>query len=112
MPRGGVWGFWGLMCLHAGARNMKYCPKGGREEAMEKFDELSRRLERQGKTEDIKNLAQSEESRRLAAMVDAGAIEAAAKRGDEAALRNILSGLLSTNEGRKLAENVKKLMED
>ena len=42
---------------------------------------------------------------------EAEAVQKAAKSGDMAALQNILRGVLSTDEGRKLAESLKKAME-
>jgi len=78
---------------------------------MQNFEQLGKELERRGKAEDIKRLAQSEDSVKLAGMIDAGRIEQAAKSGDTEALRALLSSVLQTQEGRRLAENVRKMME-
>ena len=75
------------------------------------FEKLGRELQRQGKTEKLKSLADSEEGRAVSRMVDAEAVQKAAKSGDAAALKSILSQVLSTSEGKRLAESLKKAME-
>ena len=45
-------------------------------------------------------------------MIDPDAIERAAKSGDGAALQSILKDVLGTAEGRRLAESVRKMMEE
>ena len=75
------------------------------------FERIGRELERQGKAEKLKNLADSEEGKAISQMVDAEAVQKAAKSGDAAALKAILSQVLSTSEGQRLAENLKKAME-
>lgn len=75
------------------------------------FEKLGRELQRQGKTEKLKSLADSEEGRAVSRMVDAEAVQKAAKSGDAAALKSILSQVLSTSEGQRLAESLKKAME-
>lgn len=76
------------------------------------LENLGRELQRSGKADRIKQIAQSDEGQKLSQMLDTKAIEAAAKNGDNQALRSLLGQILSTEEGRKLAENVKKIMED
>ncbi len=78
---------------------------------MQNFEQLGKELERRGKAEDIKRLAQSEDSMKLAGMIDAGKMEQAAKNGDTEALRAMLASVLQTREGQRLAENVRKMME-
>lgn len=78
---------------------------------MQNFEQLGRELERRGKTEDIKRLAESEDGLKLAQMIDPQRMEDAARAGDGEALRALLSQVLSTGEGRRLAENVRKMME-
>jgi len=78
---------------------------------MQNFEKIGQELERMGKTEEIKRLAQSEAAQRLGRMVDAGAVEKAAKSGDGEALKRMLSQVLSTDEGKKLAESVTKMMQ-
>lgn len=79
---------------------------------MQNFEQIGRELERRGKTEAIKKLAESGDGQKLSRMIDQQAIERAAKSGDSAALHNILSQVLGTEEGRRLAENVRKMMQD
>lgn len=79
---------------------------------MQNFEQIGRELERRGKTEDIKRLAESSDGQKLSRMIDPQAIETAAKNGDGAALHSILSQVLGTEEGRRLAENVRKMMQD
>ena len=76
------------------------------------FEEMSRRLQQSGKADKIKQIAQSEHGARLSELVDAKAVEAAAKSGDNQALRSMLSQILSTEDGRKLAESIKKIMDE
>ena len=79
---------------------------------MENLESLSRELERSGKAEGIKKLAQSREGMKISQMVDRQTAESAAKSGDAAAMRNIISDVLSTEEGKRLAEELMKLMQD
>lgn len=79
---------------------------------MQNFENIGKELSRRGKTEDIKRIAESADGQRVSRMIDSKALEQAAKSGDNAALRNILSSVLSTDEGKRLAESVKKLMQD
>ena len=75
------------------------------------FEELGRELEKQGKTADIKRLAESEDGKRIGRMVDAGKLEKAAKNGDSRALREMLAGVLQTDEGKRLAESLRRLLQ-
>lgn len=79
---------------------------------MRGFENIGRELERQGKADGIKRLAESEDGMKVSRMIDAAAIENAAKIGDSAALRSILGSVLSTEEGKRLAESVKRFMKD
>ena len=80
--------------------------------AMQSFQELGRELERQGMTERIKALAESDDGQRLGRMVDTHAVEEAARTGDADALRRMLTQVLSTDEGKRLAENVRRMMQE
>ena len=79
---------------------------------MQNFEQLGKELERRGKTEEMKRLADSEDGKRLAGMIDPSRIEQAARSGDTETLRRMLSTVLSTREGKRLAENVRKMMEE
>ena len=77
---------------------------------MQNYEELGKELERRGKTEDIKRLAQSEDGLKISRMLDASEVESAARSGDSEAIRRMLSQVLSTDEGKRLAENLRKMM--
>ena len=70
---------------------------------MQSFEELSRELERRGKAEKLRALADSAAGWGLAA---------AAAGGDGKSLQRLLGGILSTPEGRQLLADVQKLMKD
>ena len=78
---------------------------------MQDFEQLRRELERQGKAEKLRALADSAEGQRVGKMVDPEKLSEAARTGDAAALKEMLSRVLGTAEGRALAENVRKMME-
>ena len=78
--------------------------------AMQNFETLSRELERRGKTEEIKKIAQSRDGQRISGMLDPQAIEKAG--GDTESLKNMLGKILETPEGKRLADSVRKMMED
>lgn len=77
---------------------------------MQNFERLGRELERRGKTPELRALAESEDGVRLAAMLDADRLTQAAKSGDGEALRTMLGSVLSTSEGKRLAERIRKMM--
>ena len=79
---------------------------------MQNFEALGRELERRGKTEQIRRLAESADGKSLGAMIDAEAVEKAARSGDGEALGRILRRVLSTGEGQRLAADIQKLMQD
>ncbi len=79
---------------------------------MQNFERLGEELTRRGKTDGLRALAESEDGARLAGMIDTAGIERAAKSGDSEALRAMLGSVLRTDEGRRLAEGIRKLMED
>ena len=78
---------------------------------MQNFDALGQELQRRGKTGELRALAESEDGARLAAMLDQRALERAAASGDGEALRAALGTGLRTEEGRRLAESIRKMME-
>lgn len=79
---------------------------------MQNFENIGRELQKQGKTDKLRSLAESADGQRLLGIIDASAVEKAAKSGDSAALRDIMSRVLSTAEGQRLAESVRQLMQD
>lgn len=78
---------------------------------MQDLEKLGRSLQESGKAEGIKALAESAEGQALGRRLDAKAIQDAARRGDSDALRAMLRQVLETDEGRRLADNVRRLME-
>ena len=68
-------------------------------------------VRKSGKKDRLKSLADSAEGRAVSRMLDPAAVEKAAKSGDTAALQSILSDVLSTDEGKRLAERLKKAMQ-
>ena len=78
---------------------------------MQNFEQLGKELERRGKAEDIKKIAESANGMRLAGMIDPLKIELAARSGDADTLKALLHSVLQTQEGKRLAENVRKMME-
>lgn len=78
---------------------------------MKDLENLGRRLEQSGKSDKLRQLADSADGKAVSRMVDAEKIGKAAKSGNMAALQDILRGVLSTEEGKRLAENLKKAMQ-
>lgn len=79
---------------------------------MQNFESLGRELEKRGKTEDLRKIAESADGQLLSRMIDSSAVEQAAKTGDTEALKNMVSKVLSTDEGKRLAQSLRKLMQD
>lgn len=79
---------------------------------MQNLENIGRELERMGKGDAIKKLASSADGKRLSGMIDPQAVEKAARGGNAEELRSMLGKILETPEGKRLAENVKKMMED
>ena len=79
---------------------------------MQNFEELGRELERRGKTEKLKALADSSDVQKLGKMLDPGEVERAARSGDSQAIKDLLSSVLNTREGQRLAQSVQQLMKD
>lgn len=77
---------------------------------MQNLERINEQLKKSGKAEKLKSLADSEDGKALSRMLDAEAVERAAKNGDAAALQSILSSVLNTDEGRRLAESIKNAM--
>lgn len=77
---------------------------------MQNLEQLGRKLQESGKADAVKKLAESPEGKRLGAMLDGKAVEAAAKKGDTVALQGILQQIMATGEGRALATQLQKLM--
>ena len=76
------------------------------------LEDLSRRLQQSGKVEKIKQLAKSDAGEKLSSMIDSEAVEKAARSGDNQALRKMLAQILSTEDGQKLAQSIKQIMDE
>ncbi len=72
------------------------------------IEELERRLR---SSSQIRAAADSAEARGLLQSMDTAGIEQAAKRGDTAALRQYLTQVLTTPEGRAFAERIRKAVD-
>ena len=78
---------------------------------MRNFESIQQELERSGKGKEINALAQSADGAKLHAMQDGETLPRAQQNGGGEALRAMLGTVLGTEEGRRLAANIKKLME-
>lgn len=78
---------------------------------MQSFEDVKRELSKSGKGAELSTLAQSVDGAKLSAMLDGEKLQKAAQSGDAAYLRAMLGTVLGSEEGRRLAANIKKLME-
>ena len=78
---------------------------------MKDIEKLGSELRKSGRSEALMKLAESPDGKAVSRLVDAESLSRAAKSGDTAALREILRGVLSTDEGRRLAEGLRKAMQ-
>ena len=78
---------------------------------MRDLEKLAQELQNRGKAEELRVLADSADGRRLGARIDGAAVEKALRSGDNEALRQILQGVLRTDEGQRLAEQLRKVMQ-
>ena len=76
---------------------------------MQDLEKAAQELRRSGKGREIQALADSTDGKKLGQMIDAGAVEKAVRSGDSAALQQILQSVLRTEEGRRLAESLRKM---
>ena len=77
---------------------------------MNELEEFAKKLQNSPKSGGINAAANSAEARRVASSLDAAAVEKAAKNGDAAALKGILSQVLSTPDGQALAKKIQEAM--
>lgn len=75
------------------------------------LERINAEIEKSGKKEKLKSLAADADGVAVSRMLDPASVEKAAKSGDTAALKSILSQVLGTEEGKRLAEKLKKAME-
>lgn len=79
---------------------------------MHNFESIGRELEKRGKTDGLRKLAESADGQSLSRMIDPAAIERAAKSGDTEALKGMVGQILGTAEGQRLAQSLQKLMQE
>ena len=74
------------------------------------IEKMSAELEKSGKAEELRRLADSPDGRALNAMVDAAALAKAVASGDKNAMQGILRQVLNTDEGRRIAKQLSDVM--
>ena len=79
---------------------------------MKDLDALKNQLARDGRLQRLQEIADSTDGPKLAGALDAQKIEQAARAGDTETLRQILTQVLSTDTGQRLAGKVKDAMQD
>lgn len=79
---------------------------------MKDLDALKQELARDGRLQWLQAIADSTDGQRFADALDAQKIEQAARTGDTELLRQILTQVLSTDAGQRLAGKVKDAMQD
>ena len=79
---------------------------------MKDLDALKNQLARDGRLQRLQEIADSTDGQRFADALDAQKIEQAARTGDTELLRQILTQVLSTDAGQRLAGKVKDAMQD
>ena len=79
---------------------------------MKDLDALKKQLARDGRLQRLQEIAASTDGQKLADAHDAQKIEQAARAGDTETLRQILTQVLSTDTGQRLAGKVKDAMQD
>lgn len=79
---------------------------------MKDLDALKQELARDGRLKRLQAIADSTDGQRFVDALDAQKIEQAARTGDTELLRQILTQVLSTDAGQRLAGKVKDAMQD
>ena len=79
---------------------------------MKDLDALKNQLARDGRLRRLQEIADSTDGQKLAGALDAPKIAQAARAGDTETLRQILTQVLSTDTGQRLAGKVKDAMQD
>ena len=79
---------------------------------MKDLDALKNQLARDGRLQRLQEIAASTDGQKLAGALDAQKSELAARAGDTETLRQILTQVLCTDTGQRLAGKVKDAMQD
>ena len=74
------------------------------------IEKTVKELEKSGKAEKLKAMANSSDAKKLNSMLDTKAVEAAVRSGDGGAIQDILRQVLSTEEGKNLAKRISDAM--
>lgn len=77
---------------------------------MADLESLEREIKSSPAAEKLRQAASSPEGQKVLKSLDTSAVEKAAKSGDMQALKDILSGVLSTPEGQALAKKIRQSM--
>ena len=78
---------------------------------MTEAEKIFKDIEASGRGAELEKIARSREAQNLSGVFNAGELEMAARSGDTEMLRRIITRLMETGDGRRLAENVRKMME-
>lgn len=73
---------------------------------MSNFEELQKELLNGDKAKKVKKIVNSDEGKRIGKTIDGEALRKAAASGDQVALGNILSKVLSTDDGKALVRRI------
>lgn len=73
---------------------------------------LSKEMKNKKTMQTVKRLAESEDVAALAKTIDQNALRSAAEKQNPEVMRAVLQQLLSTEEGRRLAQKVKAAMDN
>ena len=79
---------------------------------MRDLERVERELRRRGKGAALQKLADSADGQALQKMLDGESVRRAAESGDSAAIRQMLGTVLGSDEGRRLAQQIQKLMDN
>lgn len=77
---------------------------------MNQFEKMGREILGGANGGKLRSLSETPEAQKIGKMVDTGALRAAAESGDTQAVRDALSRVLSTAEGKKLAAQLGSMM--
>ncbi len=77
---------------------------------MKDFREMEQKLKQSGKADRVQAIADSRDGQALLGKLDTGRIERAVQSGDTDALRGILTEVLRTGEGRRIAKALEETM--
>lgn len=78
---------------------------------MQDIESMGKELLKGTDTKKLKAIADSENGKKISQMIDQAELQRAAKTGDSAALQRILNQVLSTNEGKQLADQLSKAVQ-